>query len=274
MNRLFPAWWMRLTVSGKGLALVLLLLPIAMFLGHWWTGGAIWNHITQTRFSPWKNYVSDYAYRSPVWPIFVGCMYAFAIILVGFSLKLFHWSGRWRCLAWPICLLLGYSGLKTVEVALFPVKPPDVTIEELQSRMNPSHWKLLKDDIYMAWQDLNGVPKPRKNTPWSVVEAFESNAKHLTGIKPAMCAIAISMVLCWILDPRAWFRHSRWWLTITAFALVVVAFPPFELFSGNVGLGQRIGFLGVYIWMWQMLAAFFKRENAENPVEARISMPH
>jgi len=274
MIRLFSAWWMRLTVSGKSLALVLLLLPIAMFLGHWWTGGAIWNHMTHTPFSPWKNYVSDYAYRSPVWPIFVGCMYAFAIILVGFSLKLFHWSGRWRFLAWLLCLSLGYSGLKLVEVAISPVKSPEVTIEELQSRMDPSLWKLLKDDAFMKWQKINGVPTPKQNTPSIVVEAFVSNAKHLIGIEPAMFAIAFSIVFCWILDPRTWLRDSRWRLSVTAFALVVVALPQFQIFSSYVGLGQRIGFLGVYIWMWQMLTAFFKREIAEKPVEVRNSVPH
>ena len=81
-------------------------------LGHIWTAGTMWNYMTKARFSPWTNYVSDYAYRSPVWGIFVGCMYGLAALLGALSLSIALGNPRRRVLAWLCCSLLAYASLK------------------------------------------------------------------------------------------------------------------------------------------------------------------
>ncbi len=264
----------QLTFRGKCLALILLLLPVALFLGHWWTRGTIWNHVTHTPFSPWKNYLSDYAYRSPVWGIFVGSMWAFAAVLGTCSLRFFRWSGKRDWLAWPLCVLLGYASLKLVEVAVFPVKAPEVTIEELQLQMDKSTWSRLKDDVYRAYLKLRAGKIHKPKDAWSVVEAFQSNSQHLTGIRPAMIAVAMSMVLSWVMAPALFLSRRRRWLSVAALGLVIVSAPSLAVFGAKVGLGQKVGFVGVYLWMWQMLSLLFRRDVVECPVEVEMPRVH
>ncbi|RYD49081.1 MAG: DUF998 domain-containing protein [Verrucomicrobiaceae bacterium] len=244
-------------------ALALVVLLVVFILGHVWTAGTIWNHVTGARFSPWTNYVSDYAYRSPVWCIFVGCMYGLAAILAGLSLSTAFGRSNRRFLAWLYCSLLAYSALKLCEVALFPVKPPEVTAEEIQSRLDASSWQRLKDELYGAGIKITGGQVGRSTSAQEAIWGFQSNANHLLGITPAMLMIFVSMVLCPFLEPAKWKSPATLGLLIVALLLVVGASPGLRTFGDKVGLAQRVGFVGVYLWLWLNWVVVFRNSSAE-----------
>lgn len=244
-------------------AVALIALFAVFILGHVWTAGTIWNHVTGTQFSPWTNYVSDYAYRSPVWGIFVACMYGLAALLGGLSLSISLGTSNRRLLAWLCCSLLAYSALKLCEVALFPVKPPEVTAEQLQSRLDASSWKRLKDELYSAGVRITGGQVGQPTSAQEAIWGFQSNANHLLGITPAMFMIFVSMLLCPFLEPAKWKSPPKLALLIVALLLMVCASPGLKLFGDKVGLAQRVGFVGVYLWLWLCWSVVFAKGTTD-----------
>jgi hypothetical protein len=245
-----------------GATLLLVALPAAFVAGHAFTAGTTWNHATGAAFSPWANYVSDYAYRSPVWWLFVGCMYALALLLGLLSLASALRPGGRPVLAWLCSSLLAFAGLKLCEVALFPVKPPEITVEQLQARMDASTWQRLKDEIHRAGLSLRGGAPGREPTVMDLVAAHESNANHLLGITPAMAAIFVTMLLLPLQHPARWRSPGRRLLLALALLMTVMATPGTGWFGAQVGLAQRLGFLGVYLWLWLCRGAVADQDSA------------
>jgi hypothetical protein len=252
-------------------AAALALLLILFIFGHIWTAGTVWNNVTGARFSPWTNYVSDYAYRSPVWSMFVSCMYGLAALLGALSLVIALGASRRRVLAWLCSSLLAYAALKLCEVAIYPVKPPEITAEQIQSRMDKTSWNRLSEELHRIGTRITGG---QVSSPASVQEAingFQSNANHLLGITPAMMTIFAAMVLCPFLDPARWRSPLKVTLLIAALLLTLAATPSLRLFGQNLGLGQRVGFTGVYLWLWLAWLVTFGTQRRENaPTEYRM----
>lgn len=238
-------------------AAALVLLLGIFILGHVWTAGTVWNHVTGARFSPWMNYVSDYAYRSPVWGMFVGCMYGFAALLGALSLVIALGTSRRRVLAWLCSSLLAYAALKLCEVATYPVKPPEITAEQIQSRMDQSSWNRLSEELHRVGTRITGGQVASPASVQEAISGFESNANHLLGITPAMMMIFAAMILCPFLDPSRWSSPLKIGLLAAALLLTLAATPSLRLFGQNVGLGQRVGFLGVYLWLWMNWRVIF-----------------
>ncbi|BCX47187.1 hypothetical protein HAHE_10950 [Haloferula helveola] len=251
-----------LSVGGYVLAGLLVVMLAVFVLGHVWSAGAVWNHLTGEIFSPWRNWVSDYAYRSPAWPIFVGCMYGFAIVLAAVSLKVFGRSRGAGLIAWLMTLLLGYAALKLVEVAAFPVKPPEVSIEELQSRMDESSWQRFKGEMLEIYRGLRGHASPRRGSAWETVAAFESNTGHYIGIRAGMGAMLAAIALGILLPFGA-----RWRLGTAVCLGIAVAGAWCTRFELH-GLFQRVAFLGIYLWMWLGVVTLFRRQPV-SPLESR-----
>lgn len=250
-------------------SVVLGTIPFVLALGHWRTRDTLWLYNPPKKFSFLTNYISDYAYRSPAWFLFIGSMYAFGFVLLILSIRFFLWNRRRMIVPWLLSLLLGYAGLKLVEVASFPVKAPEVRIEQIQKEMDKGSWERFKDSAYEAYRKARGRPV-KKTKAATVVEMFESNSKHILGIAPAMIAICMAMVLSLLLAPKEWKSLNCRIGLVVSFGLVIVSWPYLGLFGGWVGLAQRLGFLGVYIWMWLVIAIFFKREAGREVAEVEL----
>lgn len=246
-------------------AAFLVFLLAIFILGHVWTSGTIWNHITGVRFSPWRNYVSDYAYRSPVWGLFVACMYGLAALLGALSAFIALGTSRRRVLSWLCCSLLAYAALKLCEVAIYPVKPPEITAEQIQSRLDKTSWKRMNDELYgLGYRVVTGKAL-RRYSVQQAISGFESNANHLLGITPAMVTIFASMLLCPFIEPARWKSPLRIGMLVLALLLTVCASPALTLFGDKVGLAQRTGFVGIYLWLWlNWLLVFGSRETPCN----------
>ena len=79
----------------------------------------------------------------------------------------------------------------------------------------------------------------------------------------AATAIIISIAFSIALVPREWFSPSRRWWTLVSLILVIASIPLFGLFRKYPGLGQRLGFVGVGIWLYLMSLIYFR--NQESP---------
>ena len=251
----------RLSKTGYVLVVLLVLLLVVFVAGHMVSSGEVWNHMTGERFSPWRNYVSDYAYRSSAWPMFVGCIYGLGIILGVLSWSLFASSPGNRMVIWLMTGLLAYSGLKLVEVAMFPVKPPEVSVEEFQSRLDKNSWERLKVDVWQLWEGSRGRPVPEEEAAWELVEAFGNNAGHLIGIRGAMLAIAAAMFLGLMLR----LGNRRRWTVVCLISLALVISGMVGIGHGLNGLWQRIAFSGIYIWLWTMVLSLCRVDSAKGP---------
>jgi len=245
-----------LSKTGQVMTVLLVLMLVAFVSGHFASSGKVWNHITGETFSPWRNYVSDYAYRSPVWPIFVGCIYSMGAVLGALSWRLFVLRPGIPLVVWLMSALLGYSGLKLIEVAIFPVKPPEVSAEELQSRLDKSSWERLKKEVWSAWEGSQGRPVPDGDRAWEVVDAFGRNAGHLSGIRGAMLALAIAITLGTTLKVK----NRLQWIAVSLAALSMVIAGTLGIGHGMSGLWQRIAFVGIYLWLWLGVMSFFSKD--------------
>lgn len=242
----------RWTVEGRLLLVLVILLPVVFVAGHVMSAGAVWNHLTGEAFSPSRNWISDYAYRSSAWPMFIGCMYGLAALLGAVSLRVARLRKGNVVVAWLMSLMLGYGALKLVEVALFPVKPPEVRIEELQSRMDRSSWQRLREEAVDVYRHFRGWERPGPDSAAEVVAAFESNTGHLIGIRAGMAGILAAMALG-ILMP-----FGRGWRFATV-ACLGVALAGALLAGGEWrGLFQRIAFAGVYAWLATAVGWLFR----------------
>jgi len=245
-----------MTGQGRALMALVLVLPVGFVAGHLLSAGAVWNHATGEGFSPWRNWVSDYAYRSPAWPLFVGCMHGFAILLAAVSLRVFRIRRGPLVASWLTAVLLGYGALKLVEVALFPVKPPEVRIEELQARMDRSSWERVKEEAVGAYRRARGWEAPRRDSAAEVVAAFESNTGHLIGIRAGMAGVLAAMGLALLMPCGGPWR-------IGTACCLGVALVGGWLAQGELrGLFQRLAFVGIYGWLALAVVSLFREERA------------
>jgi|GEM_PF-2923474 len=242
----FPAAWF-----AAALKAVLFVTLASFVVGHWWAHGAVWNYQTKDLFDPLDNYVSDYAYRSPCWFLFVGCMYSFALIMSSFAFLLYFRAKRsWRVLVAVICL--GYAALSMIEVAVFPVKPPEVSVEEIQNRMDAGHWQRFKADIkgwFAEYPDL---------TADQMVAMLSGNQAHVTAITRSMSALFLAMLASLLLPMSS----GRWNLGLCLLtALIAQSISMMAHYQRMPGLWQRIEFLAVFAWMFLMIRLLLQLEN-------------
>lgn len=234
----FPGAWLAAALKA------LLVLTLTSFVvGHWWAHGAVWNYQTNDLFDPLDNYVSDYAYRSPCWFLFVGCMYSFALVMGSFAFLLYFYAKRsWRVLVAVICL--GYAALSMIEVSVFPVKPPEIGIEEIQTRMDASHWQKLKADIKSWFVDRPNL------TAYEMVGMLSGNQAHITAITRSMSALFLAMLASLLLPMSS----GRWRLGLCLLAaLIAQSISIVTHHHWMPGLWQRIGFMAVFAWMFLMV---------------------
>ena len=251
--------WLRgFSAMGMAVMALLVLMLVAFVVGHFASSGEIWNHATGELFSPLENYVSDYAYRSSAWPLFVGCIYSMGVILGVMSWRFFSMSPEPTPMAWMTSVLLAYSGLKFVEVAVYPVKPPEVSAEGLQSRMDKSSWERLKTEVWQAWEKTHGRPMPEGDRAWDVVNAFGMNTGHLSGIRGALLAMAVAISLATTMK----MGKRRRWIGVSLGALSLIVAGMVGVGHELSGLWQRIAFMGVYLWLWLGAISLFPK-NAD-----------
>lgn len=224
------------SVGGRLCAVVLVLLPIAFLVGHLLSRGVVWNHSTGETFSPLTNWISDYAYRSPAWPWFIACMVAFAVVLGLLSWRIFRTGTQSSVVVWLVSLLLGYGALKLVEVAVFPVKPPEVTVEELQGRLDRSVWEQVRDEVVDTYYGIRGRATGEARSASEVIRAFEGNTAHLTGIRGGLFAVLGAMAFGVLLPFGARWRvvSSLLWVG----AMLAIA----NLRGTDYGLYQRLAY--------------------------------
>lgn len=232
--------------------ILLVVLLLAFVIGHLLGRGAVWNHETGQLFSPLKNWVSDYAYRSPAWPWFIACMDLFAVILAVLSFRVFTQTKNRRVVIWLMTVLLAYGSLKLVEVAVFPVKPPEVTVEELQQRLDRGVFEQLGDEIKDTYRGVRGRVAPEQESAWDVVRVFQSNAGHMIGIRGALASVLLAMSLGIVLP------LGRRWQLLSALLVVAALVAIYQARGEHFGLYQRLAFLAIYLWMWLATMTWFR----------------
>lgn len=221
---------------------------VTFLTGHLLSEGAVWNFNGGKTFNPWDNYVSDYAYRSPVWWMFAGCMIAFAVVQAWFAWRIFV-SANHSAKEFVAIACFAFGALNMIEVAMFPVKPPEISLEELQARMDAGAWDRL-------WASTKGIF--RQSTEHSVFEvfaAFSGDKAHFLAITRSMVALLLGMAASLILDQC---RGGRAWI----FLLLAIAMGAqvVAMATGRQwlpGLWQRVGFLAVFGWMLVMTRLLF-----------------
>lgn len=231
---------------------LLVVLPVVFVLGHVLGSGAVWNHETGELFSPLTNWVSDYAYRSPAWLWFIACMDLFAVALAVLSYRVFTWVRDRRLVVWLMTTLLAYGSLKLVEVAVFPVKPPEVTVEELQARLDRGVFEQLRDQLEDAYHGVRGRVAPEQESAWDVVWVFQSNAGHMIGIRGVLAAVLLTMAIGIALP------LGRRWQVLSAVLIVGALVAIYHARGEHHGLHQRLAFLAIYLWMWLATVTWFR----------------
>ena len=231
---------------------LLVILPVAFVVGHVLGREAVWNHRTGELFSPLTNWVSDYAYRSPAWPWFIACMDLFALVLAALSYRVFARLKGPRAVVWLMAILLAYASLKLVEVAVFPVKPPEVTVEELQARLDRGVFEQIRDEIEDVYREVRGQVAPERNSAWDVVRVFQSNMGHMIGIRGVIVAVVLTMALGVALP------LGRRWQVLSVLLLAATLAAIFHSRGENYGLYQRLAFFSIYLWMWLATLTWFR----------------
>jgi len=235
---------------------LLVALPVVFVMGHVLGSGVIWNHETGEHFSPLTNWVSDYAYRSPAWPWFIACMDLFAVALAVLSYRVFTRVRDRRPLVWLMTTLLAYGSLKLVEVAVFPVKPPEVTVEELQARLDRGVFEQLRDELEDAYYGVRGRVVPEEESAWDVVRVFQSNTGHMIGIRGVLAAVLLTMAIGIALP------LGRRWQVLSAVLIVAALLAIYHARGEYHGLYQRLAFLAIYLWMWLATLTWFRGERS------------
>lgn len=237
-----PPSWQSRTVLG-----ILAGTFVAFVAGHFLSAGTTWNFRDGKTFTPWDNYVSDYAYRSPVWWLFAGCMLAFATVQAWFAWRIFRSSVHMAREFFAISCL-AFGALSMIEVAVFPVKPPEVSLEELQARMDAGAWDRL-------WASMRGIfYQPTERSAHEVFAALSGDRAHFLAITRSMAALLLGMAASLLLDQC---RRGR--MAILSLLVIALVAQMAAVATGREwlpGLWQRVGFLAVFGWMlvmWRLL---------------------
>ncbi|WP_170157370.1 DUF998 domain-containing protein [Roseimicrobium gellanilyticum] len=221
---------------------------MAFLAGHLLSAGTTWNFSDGKTLNPWDNYVSDYAYRSPVWWLFTGCMLAFAVVQAWFAWRIFS-SSTHSAKEFLVVSCFAFGALSMIEVAVFPVKPPEISLEELQARMDAGAWDRL-------WASMKGVfHQATERSAHEVFTAFSGDRAHFLAITRSMAALLLGMAASLLLDQCRRGRGAILVLIVVALAAQVVA-----MVTGRQwlpGLWQRVGFLAVFGWMLVMRHLLF-----------------
>lgn len=240
--------------------LVLWLLPPLMVYGHLRAIGVTWNYATHATFNPVTNYVSDYAYRSPAWWAIVACIYGFAFILGFIS---WHAANRPRTLvAWVVAAAAAIAMFKMTEVALYPVKSPEVTITRLQEELNKGPLEKSRDEIWRAYLKVTGKPVPKNTTVGEFLKSHQSDRLHLGGIKPAWLMMIVTMIGAFFIWRKSASSRKRWrGIYGVAFGLLLIGILGSQWYPEWIGLFQRISFVGTYVWMWLIVLAIEREKQ-------------
>jgi hypothetical protein len=221
---------------------------VAFVAGHFLSTGTTWNFSDGKAFNPWNNYVSDYAYRSPVWWLFTGCMLAFAAVQAWFAWRVFE-SSTHTAREFLVVSCFAFGALSMIEVAVFPVKPPEISLEELQARMDAGAWDRL-------WTSLKGIfHQATERSAHEVFAAFSGDKAHFLAITRSMAALLLGMAASLLLGQC---RHGR--VAILSLLVVALAAQAVAMVTGRQwlpGLWQRVGFLAVFWWMLVMTRLLF-----------------
>jgi hypothetical protein len=222
---------------------------VAFVAGHFLSAGTTWNFSDGKTFNPWDNYVSDYAYRSPVWWLFASCMLAFATVQAWFAWRIFGSSTR-RSKEFFAISCFAFGALSMIEVAVFPVKPPEVSLEELQARMDAGAWDRL-------WASMKGIfHQPTDRSAHDVFAALSGDRAHFLAITRSMAALLLGMAASLLLDQC---RRGR--VAILSLLVIALAAQMASMATGRQwlpGLWQRVGFLAVFGWMLVMWRLLFR----------------
>ena len=248
--------------------LILWLLPPLMVYGHLRAIGVTWNYATHATFNPITNYVSDYAYRSPAWWAIVACIYGFAFILGFIS---WHAANRQRTLvSWVVAAAAAIAMFKMTEVALYPVKSPEVTITRLQEELNKGPLEESRDEIWRAYLKVTGKPVPKNTTVGEFLKSHQSDRLHLGGIKPAWLMMIVTMIGAFFIWRKSASSGKRW-LGIhgVAFGLLLIGILCSQWYPEWIGLFQRVSFAGTYVWMWLIVLAI-ERER-QGSIKSAVS---
>ena len=229
-------------------------MPLLMVYGHVRAIGWTWNHATHETFSPVRNYVSDYAYRSPAWWAIVACIYGFAFVLGYIS---WHAANRPRTLvSWLVAAASAIAMFKLTEVAVYPVKSPEATEIRMQDELNKGGYEKSKEDLWRFWMQVRGRAVPPGMNINEFLKTHQSDRLHLGGIKPAWLLIVLTIAGSFHIWRKSASSKRSWWLvhglviSLLAVASVGSAWRP-----DWIGLFQRISFVGVSIWMWLIVLA-------------------
>lgn len=222
---------------------LLALTLVAFVLGHWFSRDAIWDYVAARPFGPWDNYVSDYAYRSPVWWLFTGCMGSFAVVLGWFAWRVFAGASH-TFLRFLAMMCFAYGAVSLVEVAVYPVKPPEIGVEELQSRLDAGAWARVKTFVTGLWAER------QERSAWEVFSAVLGHNVHFFAIRRSMIAMLLGMAASLLLTEKRGVRFMI--LGCLASALVPQAVAIATDRQWLPGLWQRLSFLAVFVWMWML----------------------
>jgi uncharacterized membrane protein YhaH (DUF805 family) len=163
---------------------------------------------------------------------------------------------------------------KLTEVAIYPVKSPEVTETLMQEKLNENGLERTKEDIWRLWLTLRGREIPQGLSINDFLATYQSDRLHLGGIKPAWLLIVVTMVGAFRLWASTGVARSRWIgfhaMVVLLFAVAVVGT---KLQPEWFGLFQRISFVGVYAWMWLLIGAIQREQSCAGSSVVRASNP-
>jgi hypothetical protein len=180
--------------------------------------------------------------------MFTSCMMAFAVVQVSFAWRIFS-SATHSVKEFLAISCFAFGALSMIEVAVFPVKPPEISLEELQARMDAGAWERL-------WASMKGIfHRGAEHSAHEVFAAFSGDKAHFLAITRSMAALLLGMAASLLLDQCRRGRVAILLLLVIALATQVLAMATGRQWVP--GLWQRGGFLAVFGWMLVMQQLLF-----------------
>lgn len=250
----------------KLITLLLCALPIAMLCGHLLAIGRVWNHATKEKFNPLTNYISDYAYRSPGWWAVIACIHGFALFFLYFS-----WvtAGKKRSPAsWLVVAAASVVAFQLFEVAVYPVRSPELAISRLQRELDKGSFERAKDEIWRITLEARGRRVPSNAPVWTYVNSHGRDRLHVGGIQPTKYLLVVVIGISFFLWLPAHGERKRWiaW-HVAALAVFAVAFATAHWKPEWPGLTQRTIYVGVYLWMWLVHLRIREKGSMQGAIE-------
>ncbi|MCB1130197.1 MAG: hypothetical protein KDN05_03650 [Verrucomicrobiae bacterium] len=239
---------------------LLLALPILMVYGHLRAIGVVWNHATGQTFSPLANHISDYAYRCPAWWAVVACIHAFSLFFAWLSWRA---AGKRRSIvSWAVVASAAITMFQLHQVAVNPVRSPELTIRHLQEELNKGPVDKAKEQIWRIALKATGHEIPPGVPVRTYVANYERDRLHVAGIRPASYLLIVAFVGSYSLWKPQGGEIKKWRIRHALVVAVILVALGFSVWvPAWPGLSQRIMYLGVYVWFWVLLGAM-RRESA------------